>query len=102
MYPQLERKQALNHNPADFNHYKQISTKESPATIKGTGLYFHDNFEMQYFHDNCCSDLADDPRIFSEMIWARCLAGCLLQFVSNTMKSKPLVTTASSVCLQPR
>jgi len=33
-----------------------------------------------------CSDLASVPMIVNEMIWARyrCLAGCLMQLVSNT------------------
>ena len=30
-----------------------------------------------------CSDFANVPMIVNEMIWARCLTGCLMQLVSN-------------------
>ena len=72
-----ERKQAQIITILQILKTKQISAWESSAAIKGK-LYFHGNLKCT------CSNLADVPRIVSEMIWASNLAGCLMQLVCNT------------------
>jgi len=47
-----------------------------------------------------CSDLAGVPMIVNEMIWARCLTGCLMLLVSNTTVNLSQPLPPQLVCNQ--
>ena len=47
-----------------------------------------------------CGDLASVPMIDNEMIWARCLPGCLIPLVSNTKVNLSQPLPPQLVCNQ--
>jgi len=63
---------------------EQGRARKTWATNKGMGISL------------ICSCSAGVPMIVSEMIWARCLAGCLMQLVSNTKVNHSLLSLSAT------